>query len=161
MTNRPTDTASFSDSSKNERRIFYLEETMHIAQIFFLASRHCFCRQSIKQIHSNIFAKALRFPRTPNFHTFLPLLVYMYPDSYWSWGGQRLDLTMNGDQSNSETDAELTTKQNERVFLRQRFLQFLLKTAFRPEGVPATIVLHEGKKAVCFPFFGTLLCRYL
>ena len=53
--------------------------------------------------------------------------------------------TMNTDQKMLESDAELTRKQNQRVFLRQRFLQFLRKTALLSEGVPVKIVLHEGK----------------
>ena len=51
---------------------------------------------------------------------------------------------MNADQLTLEPDAELTRKQNQRVFLRQRFLQFLNKTVLLPEGCPANIVLHEG-----------------
>ena len=52
---------------------------------------------------------------------------------------------MNVDSSSAvEIDADLTRKQNERVFLRQRFLVFLQKTAFQPDGCPVKILLHEG-----------------
>jgi len=53
---------------------------------------------------------------------------------------------MNANQQISEQDAELTRKQNQRVFLRQRFLHFLQKTALAPGGCPANFVLHEGNK---------------
>ena len=51
---------------------------MHIAQILFPRVSPLF----LSPVHkANTFkylrAKALRFPRTPNFHTFLPLLVYI------------------------------------------------------------------------------------
>jgi len=54
---------------------------------------------------------------------------------------------MNVDSSSAvEIDADLTRKQNERVFLRQRFLVFLQKTAFQPDGCPVKILLHEGNR---------------
>ena len=59
---------------------------------------------------------------------------------------------MNANPASAEGEdaAELTRKQSERVFLRQRFLQFLLKTAFKPDGHPVDIVLHEGDFTVYF-----------
>lgn len=55
-------------------------------------------------------------------------------------------MTMNEESSVLDAGAELTRKQNQRVFLRQRFLHFLQRTAFLSDGCPAEIALHEGNR---------------
>ena len=92
-------------------------------------------------IHNLVF----RSSRT-HFHIFPFLCIYSFMLILHYFNGKKAPMeTMNTDQKMLESDAELTRKQNQRVFLRQRFLQFLRKTALLSEGVPVKIVLHEGK----------------